>query len=370
MQEQQQVTTLDQKINLIQNITLLPALTIMVFLRRKVGYRFLDLMKIQIMVVLLWALSVFSGATGGPAAGAIVFLFALAVLIAAYVERGARWREIKRGVAWHSYSRGVSWFSAFLPLRETTVRRFIDPLTALIIGIVFFMLFRWFGLYIIFCAVCLFLFETIDYQKQIDRMLDQLDNLIESEVVAENTEYFQSGGAGAAKERPIAQTAGIPTGTDPDLAAAIERRRARSRGSRKAQPAAEPEPPAAPEQRVLRPLMRDRDIISHQPEPPILYTDPYAYTAQEEAPAQLREPSAQAEPLQEEAAPDLADAIERRRARSRKRVSAEPLQAAAMQTQSNQEEIPVIQSPDDPAFMALPSGAEFRTPDGKKRIKR
>jgi len=30
----------------------------------------------------------------------------------------------------------------------------------------------------------------------------------------------------------------------------------------------------------------------------------------------------------------------------------------------------IIQSPDDPAFKALPSGAQFMTPDGKIRIKK
>src|ERR1700736_1751068 len=104
MQGQQPPTTLDQKINIIQNLTLFPALTIMVFLRRKVGFRFLDMMKIQIMVVLLWAYGAFSSITFGPAAGSIIFLFSLAVLIAAIIERRMRWNEIKRGISWHTYS--------------------------------------------------------------------------------------------------------------------------------------------------------------------------------------------------------------------------------------------------------------------------
>jgi hypothetical protein len=258
MQGQQQATTLEQKVNIVQNLALFPALTVMVFVRRKVGYRFLDMMKIEIMVVLLWVLSAFSGAAGGALSGGIIFLFSLAVLITAFVERRLRWNEIKRGVSWHSYSRGISWFSGFMG--ETNAKRFADPAAVLIVGIVFFFLFRYLGLFFILCAVCLFLFETIDYQRTIDRMLDQLDNLVESEVVSENVEYFQQGGA--AKERPLEQTAGIPTGTDPDLAAAIARKRARS------QPAAS------------RPLTSDRDIIGSQYPP----TTP----AQQEPTGQLR----------------------------------------------------------------------------------
>jgi hypothetical protein len=348
MQGEQQATTLDQKINIIQNITLFPALTIVIFLRRKVGFRFLDMMKIQIMAVLLWGYAAFSSITFGPAAGAIIFLFSLAVLIAAFVERRLRWRDIKRGVPWHSYSRGVSWFSSFLPLREIIVRRFIDPAAALVIGIALFFLFRPLGFYLIVCAVCLFLFETIDYQRQIDRMLDQLDNLVESEVVSENVEYFQSGGV--AKERPVEQTAGIPTGTDPDLAAAIARRRARNRGSQAAQVTTQTKK-REPEQSVSRPLMRDSDIIGSQ------------YPPQDFA----------AEPQEEEAATDIADAIKRRRAQSRQQISTEPpATTIAIQTRDiqSQEGVPIIKSPDDPAFMALPSGAEFMTPDGKTRRKK
>ncbi len=225
--QQDQTITFEQKVNILQALTLFPALTVMVFLRRKVGYRFIDMLKIQAMFVLLLAYGAFSTLSFGPAAGGAVTLFAFAVLIAAIIERRMRWNDIKRGVSWHTYSRGISWFSSFLPLSETAVKRFIDPAIALIAGIAFFFLFRPLGFYLLLCAVCLFLFETIDYQKQINLMLDQLDNLVQSEVVSENVDYFQQGGATGA--RPVEETAGIPTGTDPDLAAAIERRRARSR---------------------------------------------------------------------------------------------------------------------------------------------
>ena len=40
-------------------------------------------------------------------------------------------------------------------------------------------------------------------------MLDQLDSLSESEVVSENVEEYA--GDGAAAERPVEETAGIPT---------------------------------------------------------------------------------------------------------------------------------------------------------------
>jgi hypothetical protein len=333
--QQQQAITFEQKVNILQNITLFPALTIMVFLRRKVGFRFLDLMKIQVMVVLLWAYGAFSSITFGPAAGGVIFLFSLAVLITAIIERRIRWRDIKRGVSWHTYSRGISWFSSFLPLSEIMVRRFVDPAAALIPGIVLFFLFRPLGLYLILSAICLFVFETIDYQKQIDRMLDQLDNLVESEVVSENVEYFQQGGAG--RVRSVEETAGIPTGTDPDLAAAIERRRARSQKK----------------QSVPLPLVRDNNIIAgSQPLPPptTSYTQPDVYQPQTQTTSRRRQLPDNLVMSQPSSLPD----------QTMQPSQPEPLQQG----------IPLIKSLDDPAFAALPSGAQFVTPDGKTRIKK
>jgi hypothetical protein len=336
--QQEQAITFEQKINILQNITLFPALTIMVFLRRKVGFRFLDLMKIQVMVVLLWAYGAFSSITFGPSAGGIIFLFSLAVLIAAIIERRIRWRDIKRGISWHTYSRGISWFSSFLPLPEIMVRRFIDPAAALIPGVALFFLFRPLGLYLILSAVCLFVFETIDYQKQIDRMLDQLDNLVESEVVSDNVEYFQQGGAAGA--RPVEETAGIPTGTDPDLAAAIERRRARSQKG----------------QQIQKPPLSQPPLVdSHSMRLP---QSLQGYQQQEQV---ISEPSLNV-PRRRNLPPDnlvITDSSEPS--------SLPPPQPAAAQSQQG---IPVIQSPNDPAFAALPSGAEFMTPDGKTRRKK
>ena len=225
MEEQQGRTfTLSQKMDIIAVLASFPALTVMVFLRRKLGYRFIDMMKIQVTVLLLWGLSAFS-AVANPRAGAAFFLFSLAVLAFAYVGRWLRWRDIKNGIAWHTYSRGVSWINYIIPLRETTVKRFLDPLIVAVIGLVLSFVFSWFGYFLVFSAACLFIFEAWDYDKAVNRMLDVLDSQVESEVVSANVEYFEQGGQ--ANERPVEQTAGIPTGVAPDLAAAIARRQAR-----------------------------------------------------------------------------------------------------------------------------------------------
>ena len=161
MEEQQQqgrTFTLSQKMDIVAVLASFPALTVMVFLRRKLGYRFIDMLKIQITVLALWVIAAFSTAAN-PAAGIAFFLFSLAVLGFAYVERWLRWRDIKNGVAWHTYSRGVSWFNHIIPLRETMVKRFIDPLVVAVIGLILSFVFSWFGYFLILSAACLFIFE-------------------------------------------------------------------------------------------------------------------------------------------------------------------------------------------------------------------
>jgi hypothetical protein len=222
-QSQWQQMSLAEKADVLSNLALFPAMTILPFLRRRIGYRFLNPTYYQIMVLLLWLLAAFS-AVGDPASAAPLLLFGLVVLIVASVERWMQWKEIKSGVRWHTYSRGIPWLCYFFPLRETVVKRFIDPALAAVIGIVLALLFHWLGYFIVFSAICLMIFESADYQRSINRMLDQLDAQVESEIVAENVEYYGQGGQ--AGERPVEQTAGIPTGADPDLASVIARRQA------------------------------------------------------------------------------------------------------------------------------------------------
>ena len=252
MQEQkaptQTRTTIAEKTDAIAGLALFPAMTVMVFIRRKIGYRFLSPVKLFVMFILLWLFAGIStlapvgthtvgGQTdargytfptstvpnGSPTASLYpIIIFALIMLIAGMIERYLRWREIKAGISWHTYSRGVSWFS-FLPLADTQIKRFIDPAAVLIVGLLLSLLpFHFLGYYIIFSAVCLFIFEAVDYEKSINRMLDVIDNLVESEILSENAEYYTTG---KPTEKPLEQTAGIPTGVSPDLAAAIERKR-------------------------------------------------------------------------------------------------------------------------------------------------
>jgi len=253
-QQQQQTpaqkTTLAQKADAIAGLAMFPALTLMVFTRRKVGYRFLNPTRLMIMAVLLWVLagvstlapvgtttvtSATNPYTGSSQSYTVpnssataslypLIIFGLLMFALGMIERYLRFRDIKRGVSWHTYSRGISWLSV-LPLSDSAVKRFVEPAVCAIIGILIALLpFHFLGYYIIFAAICLFVFEAWDYEHSLNMMLDTLDSLVDSEVISGNVEYYSHPNP---TQRPLDETAGIPTGIAPDIEAQIQKRRAR-----------------------------------------------------------------------------------------------------------------------------------------------
>ncbi|HLG63105.1 MAG TPA: hypothetical protein VKY19_14290 [Ktedonosporobacter sp.] len=254
---QQQATTLAQKADIVAGIAMFLMLPVIVFLRRKVGYRFLNPTRVSAMVLILFIYGIFTLTStslsqgqqpatinyyGQPVTaqqaqtaaataefavvshylGALaVIFFAGLVFLVAMVQRQLRWRDIKRGIPWHTYSRGVSWFS-FLPLSDNHIKRFVEPIICAVIGLILAFLLPYLGFYILLAAGCLFIFAAWDYEIQLNQMLDMLDSMIDSEVMSANVEYYSQE---KPKQKPITETAGIPTGISPDLQHQIERRK-------------------------------------------------------------------------------------------------------------------------------------------------
>lgn len=220
----QQKIPLDQRIAAIANICLYVAMPIIVLFRRKPGYRFLSPIKLLIIFVLLNALTVFSGLNGRAPSIILIQVFAWGTLIIGLVKRNLRWREIKRGVSWHTYSRGIS-ILGFLPISDSNLKRWVEPIMVIVIGAIlgiFAFPFTFFGFYLVIAGLCLFLFEAWDFEQSLNQMLDQLDSLVDSEVMSSNVEYYSEPNV---PQRPLEQTAGIPTGIAPDIEVQIQRRR-------------------------------------------------------------------------------------------------------------------------------------------------
>jgi hypothetical protein len=226
--------TLSDKMKIVQYLSIFPAITIMVFMRRKVGFRMLKPSWLIGMAFFLWFIN---GVTNmipfGQPAGTIFSNFPMVMLAFAFIQRFWRWRELCQGIRWHTLSPGISYFE-LLPLpaflrSHRRIYRFLDPLACFVFSMFFGIFFsqplaRWFA----FSSFALFIFEQTLFEKQLDRDLDILDGLVASEVQAETVKHFE-GSQPEEKQRTLADTAGIPTGVAFDIHKQIELRRAKER---------------------------------------------------------------------------------------------------------------------------------------------
>src|SRR3954465_8735203 len=140
-------TTLRQKMQIAVSVMDFPALTVRVLMHSRVGFRALTPSRLFLMAALLFALGISGGDFGhkstnfaAPAENhysLTMMGFAVAMLGAGLWQRRMRWRELKAGVKWHTKSPGVSHLARFLPgLAEHQIRRFIDPVACVLVGIV------------------------------------------------------------------------------------------------------------------------------------------------------------------------------------------------------------------------------------------
>jgi len=218
-----------EKINIIRALSLFPAITVMVFIRRKIGFR---LMKPPVLVVLAIIMIVVAQVLPIAAApfGALLTIYALAMLALGLFQRRLRWNELCRGERWHTYSPGIS-ILEFLPLpgflkANRRVNRFLDPALVAIVGLILSAMSHGLGVWIMFSAFFLYVFEQDLYEKQLGRDLDILDGLVSAEVQEETVKLFE-GKQPESIQRPLAETAGIPTGLAPDIHQQIQLRRAK-----------------------------------------------------------------------------------------------------------------------------------------------
>jgi hypothetical protein len=219
-----------QKIEIIQALALFPAITVMVFLRKRLGFRILKPMWLFPMAAILIALPVFTPEKINSSGWALA-LFAVAMLGWGMFQRYRRWVELCDGVRWHTYSSGISYLEAlplplFFRLHRRTYRM-LDPIVCMLAGILIsLVLSKLLGWWLMFSALALVVFEQNVYETALNRELDTLDGLIAAEVHKEGAEHF-SGPAPAEQQRTLEETAGIPTGLAPDIERQIELRKAR-----------------------------------------------------------------------------------------------------------------------------------------------
>lgn len=216
-------TSLGKKMEGTQNLMPFVALTVMVILRKNLGYR---LMKPSWLFGVTLVQIVASVIIPNGGRSDALFYFAWVTFALGLFHRFIGWRKIDRGVLQHSFYIGDSrlsfkWLPEFFR-RKRRVERFIDPLVVLIIGIILLFFLPLLGFWLFMSAACVRVFELDIYERDTNRGLDAMDSLVMSEVQIKIVEKFER--PPSARPPPDAS---VPTGMADDIQEQIKRRKAK-----------------------------------------------------------------------------------------------------------------------------------------------
>ena len=210
-------------------IAVLLALSVMVFMRRKVGFRRLGKGTLFgmtfCMLVANWFHNLHFSFLGGITSGSDDSLayFAIAALGLGLWQRRKRIEEIRQGRPEHTFSPGGTWFD-FLPIRADFIQRFVDPGVAFVAGAVLSKLGLGLGSWLMVAAVAFAIVEHAVNAKGVEVRLNDIDNGIEARLRAGfMTDYVTRESATRPQNDEVGSS--IATGADAQLAAEIEKRR-------------------------------------------------------------------------------------------------------------------------------------------------
>lgn len=217
---------LSEKVAILRKVAIYPAITVMVFTRHHVGFRMIKPTWLLLLGIGMITLPLIFRELSGPVYLAPV-LYALAVFGWGHWQRWRRWCDICAGVRWHSYSPGICYLQ-YLPWpafmqSHRRVTRFVEPIALAVIAGLVAIASHLLGLWLLFAAVFLMIYENDLYDAMLNGHLDVLDGLLAAEVNEESVKHFQQAQP-ADKARALEETAGIPTGVAPDIEALVARR--------------------------------------------------------------------------------------------------------------------------------------------------
>lgn len=216
--------TYTQKADLLNRLLCLPALTLISWGRKDVGYRVLIGNGPALMFLLSLGIALFTPPRYKPSwlAG-----YALFSALAGACQRFKRWRELKRGVVQHSCYIGTSrlnrrWLPGFIR-RERRVERFFDFLFFGTIGVLLWYVSEALSCWFLFSVLSLWALESTTRDDEFKRRMDLVDGVITSEFQGEVMSSFtELPDTSSARSRPAA---GLPTGVGADIEARIQHRR-------------------------------------------------------------------------------------------------------------------------------------------------
>lgn len=202
-------------------LTQFPALTLMVMLRRDMGYRLLNIGALTAVFGLLFVVTLLATPDNESANTTPLLIFAVIGYVNAIVQKIRRWRELRRGNISHSYYLGSSpfdfkWLPAFMR-RNRRMARVGDPIISALIGLALYPFSHALSVWIVFSAFCLRAYEHQIFHRERNRAFDFDDSIIEAEIVIEE----QNPTSSASQHHP---SSGIPSGLGDDIKSKIHRK--------------------------------------------------------------------------------------------------------------------------------------------------
>jgi hypothetical protein len=207
-------------------IAFFPALTLMVFVRDKPGYRTMN-------GGFLFAMSAIMGFIEGLFPGSLLGYYAMGMLALGSWRRSQGWKALNDGERLHTRSFGepylarLSYWPPFV-FKENRFQRIWEPLTYFLFGWQVVMRFDpALGAWIAFSGVCLHFIEQIQYENGVTHTLNTLDGIVESGIHEENVRHFSDDSPSMLNvtSAPRMNTAGTATGIGDDIAAQVARRK-------------------------------------------------------------------------------------------------------------------------------------------------
>ena len=215
---------------IIQYLAIFPAITLMVFTRRKLGFRMLRPARLVTMTaILIFINSLTNCLPLCHPAGALFTVFPWIMLAFGLYQRRQQWNAICNGIPWHSFSAGISYLE-LLPLPRFLMQhrrayRILEPALCFVASMVIGMFFsRALARWCAFASICMYIYEAAIYERALENDLNLMDNNLAAEIQGQTLEHF-SGPAADQAPLTVEQTAGIATGVSPDLLHKIKSRR-------------------------------------------------------------------------------------------------------------------------------------------------
>lgn len=187
-------------------VCVIPALTVMVFLRTKLGYRFVNSVMVSMALLAFGFFGAFGGLVGTPlnshfeeglgARYGAQTLFCILVIALSIYHRRRGWKLIfDQDNPWHTQSRGLSWLSYILPVDSFIIQRYIEPALCGVIGFVLMLCgFSFLGMWLMFAGLALAAVEQLVFETALNAMLDRHDIRALARQVKLEDDLIRSGG--------------------------------------------------------------------------------------------------------------------------------------------------------------------------------